>query len=63
MAVVAVATVADGAAMERLAAPVAVPKSETGCPASGAGGGGDADKGCSATGGATTVALAARLST
>jgi hypothetical protein len=55
-------TGADGAAMERLAAPVAVPKSETRCPASGACGGGAADKGRSAAGGATTAALAARLS-
>jgi hypothetical protein len=61
-AVVAAATGADGAAMERLAAPVAVPKSETGCPASGAGGGGDTDEGLSATGGATTAALPAHLS-
>ncbi len=61
-AVVAVATAADGAAMERLAAPVAVPKSETGCPASDAGGGGAIDESRSDADGATTVALAARLS-
>jgi hypothetical protein len=57
------ATVADRAAMERLAAPVAEPKGETGCPASGAGGGGATDEGRSAAGVATTAALAARLST
>jgi hypothetical protein len=60
--VVVTATVAVGGAMERLAAPVDEPRSETGRPASGAGGSGAADEGRSATGVATTAALAARLS-
>jgi hypothetical protein len=59
--VVAAATVGDGAAMERLAAPVAEPRSETGHLASGAGGGGAADEGRSAAGAAITAALAAPL--
>jgi hypothetical protein len=61
--VVAKATIADAAAMERLAAPVAILKSETGCLASSAGGGRATDEGRSAAGRATTTALAARLST
>ncbi len=61
-AVVAAATVADMAAMERLAAPVDKPRSETGRSASSAGGGRAADKGSSVAGAATRAALAARLS-
>ena len=60
-AVVATAAVADRAAMERLAAPVDKPRSETGCLASGAGGGRATDKGRSAAGAATTAVFAARL--
>jgi hypothetical protein len=62
--VVAAATVADGAAMERLAAPVDKPdkpRSETGHSASSAGVGRDADEGRSAAGAVTPAALAARL--
>jgi hypothetical protein len=61
-AVVSTATVVHGAAMERLAAPVDVLRSDTGYSASGASGGRDTDRGRSAAGAATTGALAAHLS-
>jgi hypothetical protein len=56
-AVVAVTTVADEAAMERLAALVDEPRSETARLASGASGGGDADEGHSAADAATLASL------